>query len=183
MTYEYIFKILLLGDPAVGKTSLIVRYVKDSFKSDYMTTLGANFLVKDVELPNNKKVFLQIWDIAGQSLEAKYAASYYAGANGILFVYDVTRENTLQRLPDWQNDVEKRAPKGIVSVLIGNKNDLEIKTTDADREQMAQGLGSVTSFSTSAKENIGVDEAFLSLADSLAKEAERKEAEKKNKSK
>ena len=73
MKYNFIFKLLLLGEPAVGKTSLIIRYVKDTFKSDYLTTLGANFLVKNVELPTGSTVLLQIWDIAGHARFARYA--------------------------------------------------------------------------------------------------------------
>lgn len=177
MKYDYVFKLLLLGEPAVGKTSLIIRYVKDSFKSDYMSTIGANFLVKEITLASDATVMLQIWDIAGQSLDARYAQSYYAGAAGALFVYDATRPETLGRLKDWQADVQKQAPKDLLSIIVGNKNDLEVIVPDSDREEMAQKVGSLKSFSTSAKEGTGVDDAFSTLAELLAKHADEKREE------
>lgn len=172
MQYDYVFKLLLLGEPAVGKTSLILRFVKDSFKSDYMSTIGANFLVKEVTLANEASVMLQIWDIAGQSLEARYAQSYYAGAAGALYVYDVTRPETLEGLKNWHKDVKKQVSKEFLSVVVGNKNDLEIAVSDSAREEMSQKTGSLESFSTSAKEGTGVNEAFSALSEQLAKRAD-----------
>ncbi|MFX0116582.1 MAG: Rab family GTPase [Candidatus Hodarchaeota archaeon] len=177
MKYNYVFKLLLLGEPAVGKTSLIIRYVKDSFKSDYMTTIGANFLVKEITLPNDATVMLQIWDIAGQSLEARYAQSYYAGASGALFVYDATRPVTLDKLVNWNSDVKKQAPKRLLSVVVGNKNDLDIVVSNSDGEEMAKNIGSLESFSTSAKTGEGVDNAFHTLAELLAKQADEQREE------
>jgi small GTP-binding protein len=171
LKYNYIFKLLLLGEPAVGKTSLIIRYVKDTFKSDYLTTLGANFLVKHVTLPNDSTVLLQIWDIAGHARFARYAHAYYAGASGVLYVYDVTRSETLERLKEWHNDVQERAPKKILSVIIGNKNDLEAAVPDSEREKMSQELSALNSFSTSAKDGTGVNEAFHAFAELLAHQA------------
>ncbi len=171
MKYNFIFKLLLLGEPAVGKTSLIIRYVKDTFKSDYLTTLGANFLVKNVELPNGSTVLLQIWDIAGHARFARYAHAYYAGASGVLYVYDVTRPETLKKLVEWHNDVQERAPKKILSVVIGNKNDLDNTVPDADRDAMGAQLESISSFSTSAKEGVGVNDAFHAFAEKLTEQA------------
>ena len=171
MKYNYIFKLLLLGEPAVGKTSLIIRYVKDTFKSDYLTTLGANFMVKSVTLPDDASVLLQIWDIAGHARFARYAHAYYAGASGVLYVYDVTRQETLDRLTEWHKDVQERAPKKILSVVIGNKNDLESSVPDSERDKISQKLGSLKSFSTSAKEGTGVNEAFKTFGESLAGQA------------
>jgi small GTP-binding protein len=171
LKYNYIFKLLLLGEPAVGKTSLIIRYVKDTFKSDYLTTLGANFLVKHVKLPNDATVLLQIWDIAGHARFARYAHAYYAGASGVLYVYDVTRPETLERLKEWHKDVQERAPKKILSIIIGNKNDLEVVVPESDRDQMGQELSALNSFSTSAKDGTGVNEAFHTFAELLANQA------------
>jgi len=173
LKYDYVFKLLLLGEPAVGKTSLIIRYVKDTFKSDYLATIGANFLVKETTLPNDAKVMLQIWDIAGQSLDAKYVQSYYAGASGALFVYDVTRPETLERLTAWHEDVQKKAPEGVRSIILGNKNDLESNVPDSDREEIAEKLGSIKSFSTSAKVGTGVEDAFSTFGELLASQADK----------
>ncbi|MFW9917003.1 MAG: Rab family GTPase [Candidatus Thorarchaeota archaeon] len=174
MKYDYVFKLLLLGEPAVGKTSLIIRYVKDSFKSDYMSTIGANFLVKEITLPSGASVMLQIWDIAGQSLDARYAQSYYSGASGALLVFDVTRPETLNRLTDWHSDVQKQAPKDLLGIVVGNKNDLDAAVADSDMEAMTKKINALRSFSTSAKDGTGVNDAFQSLAKLLAEQADKK---------
>ncbi|MHA2231976.1 MAG: Rab family GTPase, partial [Candidatus Hodarchaeales archaeon] len=113
-------------------------------------------------------------DIAGHARFARYAHAYYAGASGVLYVYDVTRPETLEKLNEWHKDVQERAPKKILSVVIGNKNDLESNVSDSERDKMSQQLDALNSFSTSAKAGTGVETAFHTFADVLANQASAK---------
>ncbi len=167
---KYIFKLLLLGEPAVGKTSLILRYVRDTFKSDYQITLGSNFLVKTVDLPNGASVTLQVWDIAGHARNIGYLRTYYAGTSGVLYVYDVTRHQTLDFLPEWHQGVLEQEPNVKFNVIVGNKIDLitpEPVVPEAARDEMANKMESIISFSTSAKTGEGVEEVFNTFAQKL----------------
>ncbi len=114
----------LIGDPAVGKSTLRQRFMGETPSKEYIMTVGADFAVKHMEI-ENKKVILQIWDLAGQQMFNQILPSYYAGAKGALAVFDMTRPDTLSSIPLWVENFWKHADDPSPVVLIGNKIDLK----------------------------------------------------------
>ena len=120
---EFVFKIVVLGDAAVGKTSLINQYIERSFEEDYKPTLGANIIRKDVFVEEiNASVRLIMWDLAGQEKYNVIRSMYFQGCVGALLVYDVTRHNTFETINSkWLKDFKKYVKKEGTYILIGNK--------------------------------------------------------------
>ncbi|MFX0134141.1 MAG: Rab family GTPase, partial [Candidatus Hodarchaeota archaeon] len=121
---QYVFKILLLGDGAVGKTSLLKRFIYNTFDSDYKGTIGVQFMTRSVEV-ENKRVKLVIWDVAGQSKFTSYRHLYYKDADGIILVYDITRFPTFENLEKWVDDATKHTEQDTQIAVLANKNDLK----------------------------------------------------------
>ena len=164
---EYVFKIVILGGSAVGKTSLINVYIEHSFKEDYKPTLGANIIRKDVFIEDiNAKCRLILWDLAGQEKYNVIRSMYFQGCVGALFVYDVTRHNTFNDIRErWLKDFKKYVKKEGTYVLIGNKIDLEDERTVTMEEgsSLADEIEASSFVETSAKTNQNVELAFKQL--------------------
>jgi len=164
---EYVFKITLLGDAAVGKTSLINQFVENTFQEDYKPTLGANIIRKDVILEElNAKVRLIVWDLAGQEKYNVVRSLYYQGCVGALLVYDVTRIVTFENIVSkWLNDFKKYVKREGVYLLLGNKSDLNeqrvVQTSDGNK--LAEKINASKFIETSAKFGENVDNAFKTL--------------------
>ena len=124
--YEFIFKVLLLGNSNVGKSSLFLRFVDDIWNDTFVPTIGVDFKIKTFEI-DSKKINMQIWDTAGQERFKNIVASYYRGANGILLIYDVSDKDSFKNLSNWLIEIEKNASKNVLKILIGNKSDLDDK--------------------------------------------------------
>ncbi len=125
MPAEYRFKIVMLGDGAVGKTALTLRFTEDYFESDYKRTIGSDFAIKKIELPElDTNVVLQVWDLAGQERFEVVRAGFYRGARGGLLVYDVTRKRTFMNIDKWREEAIKNAGREIPMVVVANKVDL-----------------------------------------------------------
>ncbi|MFX1494896.1 MAG: Rab family GTPase [Promethearchaeota archaeon] len=122
-TYDYTFKILLLGDASVGKTSFSKRYCYNIFNPAERLTIGVDFLVKTIEL-HGKKIKLQIWDVGGEERFRFLLPTYCLGANAAFLLYDITRPPTLDNIPEWVSIVRQKAG-GIPIVLVGSKIDLD----------------------------------------------------------
>ena len=121
--YDYLFKLLLIGDSGVGKSCLLLRFADDTYTESYISTIGVDFKIRTIEL-EGKTVKLQIWDTAGQEKYKSIARSYYKLANGVLLVYDVTRRETFDKVKSWLEELRANSSKGVKVVLIGNKTDL-----------------------------------------------------------
>jgi small GTP-binding protein len=162
---NYKFKITLFGSANVGKTSLIIRFIKESFSEDLKKTIGTNFLVKDIDLPEeNLNARLLIWDIGGQAQFSSLRNMYFKGSNGAIGVYDVTSPESLLRIPGWVSSI-KKAVGNIPMILIGNKADLvdQRRVDLADALDLAKRLD-CEHIETSAKDGTNVELMFLKIA-------------------
>jgi len=162
---EFVFKLTILGDAAVGKTSLISQYVESTFQEDYKPTLGANIIRKDVNI-DDTKVRLIMWDLAGQEKYNVIRSMYFQGCVGALLVYDITREKTFAAIKDkWLNDFKKYVEQEGAYILIGNKKDLEeqrmVKTEEG--ETLGKQIKACNFVETSAKYGENVEKAFENL--------------------
>ena len=167
--YDYLFKLLLIGNSSVGKSSLLVRFVDDIWEENFVPTIGVDFKLKTLDV-NGKKVKLQIWDTAGQERFKNITASYYRGGNGVLVVYDITDRDSFTNLTSWLIEIEKNANKNVFKLLIGNKNDLESerKVTTEEGKEFADSNG-MKFIETSAKTADKVYEAFELLTQEIIK--------------
>ncbi|CAK86110.1 unnamed protein product (macronuclear) [Paramecium tetraurelia] len=175
--YDYLFKILLIGNSAVGKSSLLLRFADNVFNESFLPTIGVDFKIRTFDL-NGKTVKLQIWDTAGQERFKTITNSYYKGAHGIILVYDVTDKQSFKDVENWLAEVEKYANENVVRVLVGNKVDLESKreVTFEEGKELADSLN-IRFIETSAKNSSNVEKAFITLANEIkAKVAKGSEA-------
>lgn len=169
-------KLLLIGDSAVGKSSLLLRFAEDSFNASFISTIGVDFKTRNVDLDGDT-VKLSIWDTAGQERFRTITAAYYRGANGIVLVYDITSEASFNSIRSWIRNIEEHASDSVCKVLVGNKADMEDKRAvpTAKGQALAREFN-IKFFETSAKADMNVEEAFLSIA----REAKRKQDESTN---
>ncbi|EPS38447.1 hypothetical protein H072_7808 [Dactylellina haptotyla CBS 200.50] len=167
--YDFLIKLLLIGDSGVGKSCCLLRFSEDSFTPSFITTIGIDFKIRTIDL-DGKRIKLQIWDTAGQERFRTITTAYYRGAMGILLVYDVTDERSFNNIQTWFQNVEQHATEGVNKILIGNKCDWEEKrVVSTERGQaLANELG-IPFMEVSAKANINVEEAFLLLARDIKK--------------
>ncbi len=170
---EYVFKIVVLGDAAVGKTSLINQYIEKSFKEDYKPTLGANIIRKDVTMPNIKaKVRLILWDLAGQEKYNVIRSMYFQGCVGAMLVFDLTRLSTFEAIESkWLKDFIKYVKKEGSYILIGNKSDLKDQRAISvdDGKKYADTIKACEYVETSAKHNENVEKGFITLVREILK--------------
>lgn len=162
-------KLLMLGDSGVGKSSLLFRWVEDTFNVSLVGTIGVDFKVKRVKIGDDE-VHIQVWDTAGQQKFHKITTAYYRGAHGILLVYDVTSQRSLQNISYWMDNIKQHASSKTSVALIGNKVDMRESTGTRARSisthdgQKAASDCNVPYFETSAKTGEGVEFAFMSVA-------------------
>ncbi|XP_011299308.1 ras-related protein Rab-21 [Fopius arisanus] len=176
----YNFKVVLLGEGCVGKTSVVLRYVEDKFNDDHLTTVQASFLTKKLNI-KGKRINLAIWDTAGQEKFHALGPIYYRMSNGAILVYDVTDENSFQMVKNWVKELKKMLGSDISLVIAGNKVDLEkdrsVSIEEADK--YAKQVGAVH-FHTSAKQNRNIEEMFLDLTRRMMAHADETEQQKSN---
>ncbi|XP_021285725.1 GTP-binding protein YPTM2-like isoform X2 [Herrania umbratica] len=121
--YDYLFKLLLIGDSGVGKSCLLLRFADDSYLDSYISTIGVDFKIRTVE-QDGKTIKLQIWDTAGQERFRTITSSYYRGAHGIIIVYDVTDQESFNNVKQWLSEIDRYASENVNKLLVGNKCDL-----------------------------------------------------------
>ncbi|KAK1691902.1 hypothetical protein QYE76_008599 [Lolium multiflorum] len=167
--YDYLFKLLLIGDSSVGKSCLLLRFADDAYVDTYISTIGVDFKIRTVEL-DGKSVKLQIWDTAGQERFRTITSSYYRGAHGIIIVYDVTDRESFNNVKQWLSEIDRYASDSVCKLLVGNKCDLvDSKVVDTEEAKaFAESLG-MTFLETSAKESINVETAFLTMSSEIKK--------------
>ncbi|KAI1235046.1 hypothetical protein IHE44_0002677 [Lamprotornis superbus] len=173
-TYDYLFKLLLIGDSGVGKTCLLFRFSEDAFNTTFISTIGIDFKIRTIEL-DGKKIKLQIWDTAGQERFRTITTAYYRGAMGIMLVYDITNEKSFDNIKNWIRNIEEHASSDVERMILGNKCDMNEKrqVSKEKGEKLAIDYG-IKFLETSAKSSINVEEAFFTLARDIMTKLNRK---------
>lgn len=166
-TYDLLFKLLLIGDSGVGKTSILFRFSDDAFTPTFISTIGIDFKIKTIEL-RGKRIKLQIWDTAGQERFHTITTSYYRGAMGIMLVYDITNAKSFDNIQKWLRNIDEHANEDVEKMIVGNKCDMEDRRiiTKEKGEAIAREHG-IRFMETSASSNINVERAFLELAKAI----------------
>eukprot|EP01006_Ploeotia_vitrea_P054052 TRINITY_DN67842_c6_g4_i2.p1 TRINITY_DN67842_c6_g4~~TRINITY_DN67842_c6_g4_i2.p1 ORF type:complete len:203 (+),score=13.04 TRINITY_DN67842_c6_g4_i2:157-765(+) len=162
--YDYLFKLLLIGDSGVGKSCLLLRFADDTYTESYISTIGVDFKIRTVEL-DGKTIKLQIWDTAGQERFRTITSSYYRGAHGIIVVYDVTDAESFNNVKQWLHEIDRYASENVNKLLVGNKCDLASKraVTFEQGKDFAESIG-IEFLETSAKNATNVEKAFMTMS-------------------
>ncbi|XP_065663513.1 ras-related protein Rab-35 isoform X2 [Hydra vulgaris] len=157
--YDHLFKLLIIGDSGVGKSSILLRFADDMFSGSYITTIGVDFKIRTINI-DGEKVKLQIWDTAGQERFRTITSTYYRGTHGVIVVYDVTNAESFVNVKRWLHEIDQNCDV-VNKVLVGNKNDcLKNKVVDTqDAKTFAAQMG-VEVFETSAKDNLNIEQVF-----------------------
>jgi len=157
------FKVVLLGEGCVGKTSLVLRYVEDKFNDKHYSTLQASFLTKKLNI-NGSRVSLSVWDTAGQERFHALGPIYYRDSHGAILVYDITDEDSFDKVKMWVKELRKMLGSSVELCIVGNKIDMEKQrhVQASAAEEYAKSVGA-KHYHTSAKLNKGVEELFVDL--------------------
>ena len=165
--YDYLFKILLIGDSGVGKSCLLLRFMDETYTDSYISTIGVDFRIRSIEV-DGKHIKLQIWDTAGQERFRTITSSYYRGANGIIVVYDITDKESFENIKQWLQEIERYASDSVIALLIGNKSDLkENRQVSRHTAQEFSQYNNMDFLETSAKENKNVGNFFVRIAQKI----------------
>ena len=173
MDYDYLFKILVLGDHSVGKTTLTLKYLTGSYEEDIKLTIGVDFHTKKITF-QNKKINLQIWDFGGEERFRFFLPKYCEGASAAFFLYDITNPVSLDHLPDWIRIVREKT-ENIPIILVGSKLDLKKwRAVSKNKGRQATEKYNCSAFiELSSKTGEYVDEAFQLMGDILLKNVKR----------
>ncbi|XP_070557544.1 ras-related protein Rab-7L1-like [Ptychodera flava] len=169
---ERLFKVLIIGDATVGKTSFVQRYVNDSYRREYKTTIGVDFALKVIQISDSETVRLQLWDIAGQERFSSMTRVYYKDAAACVIMFDITGKKTFQNITKWKRDLDSKVslPDGqpVPCLLIANKSDLPDRPVSEDEiEQLAKDSDFIGWTEMSVKDGTNVQEAMKFLLDEI----------------
>lgn len=170
MPQKYKLKVVIIGEHAAGKTSLIKNFVEGKFSADYRPTIGTNIFIKKITFENGDEATLTVWDVAGQERWLSMRPLYYKGSSGALIVGDLTRKSTFdQILKFWAPDLKKNAGESIPILLIANKCDLTREATDEEIHDCMNKIKAIDAVVTSAKNGDNVNKAFMTLTNAILK--------------
>lgn len=160
--YDHLFKLLIIGDSGVGKSSLLLRFADNTFTGTYITTIGVDFKIRTVTV-DGERVKLQIWDTAGQERFRTITSTYYRGTHGVIVVYDVQSGESFANVKRWLHEIEQNC-ESVCRILVGNKDDDPNKKVvqPNDAKRFAEQMG-IEMFETSAKESKNVEEMFMAI--------------------
>jgi len=167
--YDHLFKLLIIGDSGVGKSSILLRFADNTFSANYITTIGVDFKIRTITI-KGQKIKLQIWDTAGQERFRTITSTYYRGTHGVIVVYDVTSADTFSNVKRWIHEIDTNC-ESVQKILVGNKVDDPSRRAVAEREarHFADSLR-INYFETSAKENLNVEQMFHCITESVLDE-------------
>ena len=165
--YDLLFKLILIGDSYVGKSNILLKYLKNQFNENSKTTIGVEFGTKNIII-NNKRIKIQIWDKSGQERYRSITSAYYKGAKGALIIYDITRKNTFDNIDKWITDLKLNRDKNICIIILGNKSDLidkrEINKNDGIKKAE---MYKIAFLETSALNGDNISKAFDELIEQI----------------
>ena len=172
VNFDYLLKYIIIGDAAVGKSNLLLRYAHGQFKPEYQLTIGVEFGAKNIQI-SNKTYRIQIWDTAGQENFRSITRAYYKNSVCALVVYDISSKDSFNNVINWIEDCKNQSSKTIFMVLVGNKCDLNDKRQVSFEEgkEFAE-KNDMMFYETSAKDGINVEEIFFNSANEIAKKIE-----------
>ncbi|EFJ22260.1 rab family GTPase [Selaginella moellendorffii] len=160
---DYIFKVVLIGDSAVGKSNLLTRYARNEFNHNSKATIGVEFQTQSMRI-NGKEVKAQVWDTAGQERFRAVTSAYYRGALGALVVYDITRKQTFENISKWLDELRTYGGSSVVTMLVGNKCDLtDIREVSVEEGKELAESENLFFMETSALASTNVKTAFQNV--------------------
>ncbi|KAH0571805.1 Rab1a [Spironucleus salmonicida] len=162
---DYVFKTLIIGDSAAGKSSLLLRYADNTFNPIFHSTIGVDYRIKTVNF-QNLTIKLQLWDTAGQEKFENIVQSYYRGAHGVLLVFDLSESGAMRGVEKWMLRADHHVNERVVKVLVGNKNDLEQQVPQAEIDSFCARFG-MKFFSVSSLSGAQVQSAFEALVENM----------------
>ena len=166
--YDFLLKYIIIGDAAVGKSNLLLRFTQGDFKTEYQLTIGVEFGAKNLNI-GNKNFRLQIWDTAGQENYRSITRAYYKNSVCAILVYDISNRESFEHISNWIEDCLAQSPKTVFMVLVGNKSDLDNRqVTYEEGKEMAE-KSNLMFFETSAKTGDNVDKIFEESAKEINK--------------
>ena len=176
--YDFVFKILLIGNSAVGKSSLLMRFADDIFHETFLPTIGVDFKIRTIE-HEGSKIKLQMWDTAGQEKFKTITAAYYKGAQGIVLVFDLCDKKSFADIKTWLSEVDRLSTNESVKILVGNKSDLinDRQVSKEEAERFAENEGMIY-YEASAKNNSKVDTIFRHLSNAMKEKFSKQYIEK-----
>ncbi|KAJ0987838.1 hypothetical protein J5N97_006194 [Dioscorea zingiberensis] len=161
--YDYLFKIVLIGDSGVGKSNILSRFTRNEFCLESKSTIGVEFATRALQI-KGKTVKAQIWDTAGQERYRAITSAYYRGAVGALLVYDITKRQTFDNVQRWLRELRDHADSNIVIMMAGNKSDLNhLRSVQADDAQLLAEKEGLSFLETSALESHNIEKAFQTI--------------------
>ena len=167
--YNYLFKYIIVGDPSVGKSNLLMKFAHNKFTDEYQATIGVEFGAKNIEF-DNQIYRIQIWDTAGQENFRSITRAYYKNSVCAMVVYDITSRDSFEHVQNWIEDIHNQSPKTVLIILVGNKIDLEDKRVISYDEGNELAIKNGMIFAeTSAKTGDGIEEIFLKSAKEIVK--------------
>jgi len=167
--YDYLFKVVLIGDSGVGKSNLLSRFTRNEFNLESKSTIGVEFATRSIQV-DGKTIKAQIWDTAGQERYRAITSAYYRGAVGALLVYDIAKHLTYENVERWLKELRDHADQNIVIMLVGNKSDLRhLRAVPTDEAKAFAEKNNLSFIETSALDSTNVEAAFQNILTEIYK--------------
>jgi len=167
--YDYLFKVVLIGDSGVGKSNLLSRFTRNEFNLESKSTIGVEFATRSIQV-DGKTIKAQIWDTAGQERYRAITSAYYRGAVGALLVYDIAKHLTYENVERWLKELRDHADNNIVIMLVGNKSDLRhLRAVPTDEAKAFAEKNNLSFIETSALDSTNVETAFQNILTEIYK--------------
>jgi Ras-related protein Rab-11A len=178
--YDYLFKVVLIGDSGVGKSNLLSRFTRNEFNLESKSTIGVEFATRSIQV-DNKTIKAQIWDTAGQERYRAITSAYYRGAVGALLVYDIAKHVTYENVTRWLKELRDHADNNIVIMLVGNKSDLRhLRAVPTEEAKQFAAENNLSFIETSALDASNVELAFQNILTEIYRIVSNKALENNN---